>query len=412
MPELLERFDVAADRAPIDTRWSAISLPVDERPGLEQLEQLEQSRGRCDHARSRAVIEGDIRPILKAMVDTDPHDAEEDGMSEYGDDRLDGEGLRLLDGKLARPQPAAARAARRLGRMGGVRGDERRPADPGRHGERGRVPHRPRRRLRRDVLPLLRPGEPSWSIYWADSRRCGVLDPPVFGGFDGDIGIFEGDDTFEGRPIVVRFTWSRVDDPDAAVGAGLLRRRRPDLGDELGEDFTPVGGALSALYGAPAVRAGYRHVTKLARPAPACAARSGRSSSGTTSRRPTRPSRTPIARARPRRARGGVGGRGARARRRARLRDPPPLRGGLLLPAALHVAQRQRDLGDGLGEERRRGRRLPPVAASQGAHRPTFCVWELGVVWHEQRAWSRFLRSERNGEDEQAYLEDSYHGVV
>jgi hypothetical protein len=49
-----------------------------------------------------------------------------------------------------------------------------------------------------------------WSIYWADSRRCGVLDPPVFGGFDGDIGIFEGDDSFEGRPIVVRFTWSRT----------------------------------------------------------------------------------------------------------------------------------------------------------------------------------------------------------
>ena len=32
-----------------------------------------------------------------------------------------------------------------------------------------------------------------WSIYWADSRRCGVLDPPVFGAFADDIGIFEGD---------------------------------------------------------------------------------------------------------------------------------------------------------------------------------------------------------------------------
>ncbi len=55
--------------------------------------------------------------------------------------------------------------------------------------------------------------EHRWSIYWADSRRCGVLDPPVFGGFDGDIGIFEGDDTFEGRPIVVRFRWSRTTTP-------------------------------------------------------------------------------------------------------------------------------------------------------------------------------------------------------
>ena len=32
-----------------------------------------------------------------------------------------------------------------------------------------------------------------WSIYWADSRRPGLLDPPVIGSFSGDTGIFEGD---------------------------------------------------------------------------------------------------------------------------------------------------------------------------------------------------------------------------
>ena len=48
-----------------------------------------------------------------------------------------------------------------------------------------------------------------WSIYWADSRK-GVLDPPVVGTFTGDTGVFEGTDSFEGRPIRVRFTWSRV----------------------------------------------------------------------------------------------------------------------------------------------------------------------------------------------------------
>jgi hypothetical protein len=51
-----------------------------------------------------------------------------------------------------------------------------------------------------------------WSIYWADSRK-GTLDPPVVGGFDGARGVFEGDDTFEGRPIRVRFIWSRVTTP-------------------------------------------------------------------------------------------------------------------------------------------------------------------------------------------------------
>jgi hypothetical protein len=52
-----------------------------------------------------------------------------------------------------------------------------------------------------------------WSIYWADSRRLGVLDPPVIGAFDGDVGVFEGEDVFKGRPILVRFTWSRVTTP-------------------------------------------------------------------------------------------------------------------------------------------------------------------------------------------------------
>ena len=52
-----------------------------------------------------------------------------------------------------------------------------------------------------------------WSIYWADSRNPGPLEPPVAGRFDGDVGIFEGPDTFEGRPIVVRYTWSSVTTP-------------------------------------------------------------------------------------------------------------------------------------------------------------------------------------------------------
>jgi hypothetical protein len=33
----------------------------------------------------------------------------------------------------------------------------------------------------------------------------------VVGSFEGATGVFEGDDMFKGRPIRVRFTWSRVD---------------------------------------------------------------------------------------------------------------------------------------------------------------------------------------------------------
>ena len=50
-----------------------------------------------------------------------------------------------------------------------------------------------------------------WSIYWADSRRPGVLDPPVFGAFANGSGVFEGTDVLAGKPILVRFTWTDVD---------------------------------------------------------------------------------------------------------------------------------------------------------------------------------------------------------
>ncbi|WTA56851.1 hypothetical protein OIP63_30900 [Kitasatospora purpeofusca] len=53
-----------------------------------------------------------------------------------------------------------------------------------------------------------------WSIYWSSSRT-GRLDPPVSGGFAGDRGDFYGDDSYEGRPIRVHFTWHRLG-PDAA----------------------------------------------------------------------------------------------------------------------------------------------------------------------------------------------------
>ena len=55
------------------------------------------------------------------------------------------------------------------------------------------------------------PERARWSIYWADSRRPGELDPPVFGRFSGGVGLFEGEDVHRGRPILVRFTWSGVE---------------------------------------------------------------------------------------------------------------------------------------------------------------------------------------------------------
>ena len=51
----------------------------------------------------------------------------------------------------------------------------------------------------------------TWSIWWLDGRNPGVLDVPVVGRFENGVGRFEADDIFEGRPIRVRFLWTRID---------------------------------------------------------------------------------------------------------------------------------------------------------------------------------------------------------
>jgi hypothetical protein len=45
-------------------------------------------------------------------------------------------------------------------------------------------------------------------------------------------------------------------------------------------------------------------------------------------------------------------------------------------------------------------------------HYGTFCVWEMGAVWHERGAWSRFLQSARDEAAVQAFLEDQYSGTI
>jgi hypothetical protein len=49
-----------------------------------------------------------------------------------------------------------------------------------------------------------------WSITWINSTR-GVLDPPVFGGFEGSRGLFYGEDLDDGVPVHVVFVWTRFD---------------------------------------------------------------------------------------------------------------------------------------------------------------------------------------------------------
>jgi hypothetical protein len=48
----------------------------------------------------------------------------------------------------------------------------------------------------------------------------------------------------------------------------------------------------------------------------------------------------------------------------------------------------------------------------EGRHKPTYCVWEMGAVSHEAKAWSRYLVSARDEPARRAYLDDRFAGSV
>ena len=54
----------------------------------------------------------------------------------------------------------------------------------------------------------------------------------------------------------------------------------------------------------------------------------------------------------------------------------------------------------------------PAYPPSRTRVRPTFCVWELGVVAQEARAWSRFLASPRSDADLDRWRGDRFSGEV
>jgi hypothetical protein len=74
-------------------------------------------------------------------------------------------------------------------------------------------------------LRLYNPHTRKWSIYWANNQK-GVLEPPVVGSFSNGVGVFEGHDELDGRPIIVRFTWSNI----TATGARWEQEFSPDEG--------------------------------------------------------------------------------------------------------------------------------------------------------------------------------------
>jgi hypothetical protein len=63
-------------------------------------------------------------------------------------------------------------------------------------------------------LRLYQPASRQWSLNFA-SMRSGTLSPPVFGEFHGACAAFYGQDTLEGRAILVRFVIADIT-PDSA----------------------------------------------------------------------------------------------------------------------------------------------------------------------------------------------------
>jgi len=48
-----------------------------------------------------------------------------------------------------------------------------------------------------------------WNICWINSRDGKMDFPGQLGGFNGDVGVFYGTDTDEGKPVKVVYRWER-----------------------------------------------------------------------------------------------------------------------------------------------------------------------------------------------------------
>lgn len=56
------------------------------------------------------------------------------------------------------------------------------------------------------------PAQKEWSLYWSDTWSPGLC-PPMRGKFEDGTGEFLGHDVEDGRPVLVRFTWTHTDGP-------------------------------------------------------------------------------------------------------------------------------------------------------------------------------------------------------
>jgi len=72
------------------------------------------------------------------------------------------------------------------------------------------------------TVRLFNPATKLWSIYWSDSNT-GVLDRPVVGSFENNVGHFFSEDVFEGRDVIQVFRWDARDKKKSGMESGNER---------------------------------------------------------------------------------------------------------------------------------------------------------------------------------------------
>jgi len=58
------------------------------------------------------------------------------------------------------------------------------------------------------TIRIFNPQTRLWSLFWVASDR-GVMDPPVVGSFENNIGLFFCKDVYKGKPVIVVFRWDK-----------------------------------------------------------------------------------------------------------------------------------------------------------------------------------------------------------
>lgn len=89
------------------------------------------------------------------------------------------------------------------------------------------------------TMRFFSPQSRQWSIYWVNSRD-GLMQSPVVGSFNGNIGEFYGDDTDDGLAIYVRYRWTVIDKDHASWAQAFSLDRGKTWETNWTSDFTRV----------------------------------------------------------------------------------------------------------------------------------------------------------------------------